>query len=74
MSLVVDKNYIENPQIIIVCSTPKSGLTGLIFEYEIECVRCEDGTVWDEECNDCVPVCFDQFLEYLNNWNSSFSP
>jgi hypothetical protein len=54
MALVFDKTYAENPQIIVVCATPKSGLSGLIFEYEIECTYCPEGTHWDKKCEDCV--------------------
>jgi hypothetical protein len=39
--------------------------------FTVEC-QCPSGTVWDEECNDCVPVCFPEILEYLHNWNNSF--
>ena len=73
MTVVIDRLFLQNPDIKVVCATEHTALSAVALTYEIECVRCEDGTVWDEECNDCVPVCFDQFLEYLNNWNSSFT-
>jgi len=38
---------------------------------EVTCItRCEDGTVWDEECQDCVPVCFSDVLAMLQIINA----
>jgi hypothetical protein len=40
---------------------------------EVVCTEgCEQGTEWNDECNDCVPICFDMFLQYLQDWNNSF--
>ena len=64
-------NYQLFPTFTAKCKN-SPGNYQLVPEFTVEC-RCPSGTEWDEECQDCVPVCFDQFLEYLNNWNSSFS-
>jgi hypothetical protein len=68
------KIHLFRPDISVVCRQNGFNYTNVyVLEYDIKCKSCPDGTEWSDECNDCVPVCFDQFLEYLNNWNSSFS-
>jgi hypothetical protein len=37
--------------------------------FTVEC-QCPGGTVWDEECQDCVPVCFPDVLAMVQIINA----
>jgi hypothetical protein len=69
-------DLVFNPVIEIDCITPRppnlleNGDYVFFPSVVVECVNpCPEGTEWDPECNDCVPVCFDQILSLLKEIN-----
>ena len=71
MTVVIDKIFLQNPDIKVVCVTEHTTLSAVALTYEIECVRCEEGTHWDEGCQDCVPICFPDMLAMLQIINAN---
>jgi len=61
--------YIKEPRISVICKTPTQTVSKrYVRAYDVRC-GCESGTVWDDQCQDCVPVCFDQLLGLLKEIN-----
>jgi hypothetical protein len=73
MPVVVDRIELVEPVIRVVCLVPNVTMPNAVLSYDIKCLECETGMVFDQECDDCVPACFDQFLEYINNMISYYS-
>ena len=68
--------YRNLPSLIISCLLPTDSNGNIItasWRYkshpllDIKCTQCDPGYMWDEECNDCVPDCFPQFLSITEN-------
>jgi len=74
MAIALEKTYRVEPVIRIVCltpNTPNTTFTEAVLTYDIKCLECETGTVWNEECQDCVPVCFPDVLAMLQIINAN---
>jgi hypothetical protein len=70
MAIVFEKIYATEPGVRVVCSTPNTAFTNAVLTYDIKCLECETGTMWNEECQDCVPICFPDMLAVLQIINS----
>ena len=51
------------------CKSLIAPIYQLPVTFTVEC-RCPTGTAWDEECQDCVPVCFPDVLAMVQIINA----
>ena len=81
MAVLKELNYWFLPTLQIVCKKDTEANLDLaalkVAQYwflptvVVNCiVKCEDGTEWNEECGDCVPVCFPDMLAMLQIINA----
>jgi hypothetical protein len=79
--IYLDKTYNTEPLTKYLCKTPIDPGTGnpslRLWQYheppilDVKCSLCPEGTNWDEECKDCVPICFPDMLAMLQIINAN---
>jgi len=81
MSIVFQQIYRFEPHVGILCKIPHNAIyrgNGFYLQVyhpepliDVKCNLCPEGTTWDEECQDCIPVCFPNMLSILQIINAN---